>query len=226
MKFKLTPEHCKENLETIITKIQDKDPTTAIVLQTMNAPWNPPEGKGFKDSETNRPEIEAFNENYRVVAKTLGLPLVDNYPIWLKLKETNLPRYQALVPDGSHPSKAGSQEVDLAEYQGAAGESVGLKDSAVKRQRIDVLSRAAPCRRRELVDSWRDPAESAGSPNGVSDPAQKASPSASGYSLVRLIPIHFRRPDLRVATRARNRFRKSAGSFASSVWLLSHPPLG
>lgn len=111
VKFKLTPQHCKENLETIISKIQAQDPTTAIVLQTMNAPWNPPDGKGAKDSKTNRPEIETFNENYRTVAKALGLPLVDNYPVWLKLKETNLPRYQALVPDGSHPSKEGSQEV-------------------------------------------------------------------------------------------------------------------
>lgn len=117
VKFKLTPEHCKQNIETIIAKIREKDPNTAIVLQTMNAPWNPPDGKGFKDSETNRPEIETFNENYRTVAKALDLPLVDNYPVWLKLKETNLRRYQALVPDGSHPSKAGSQEVTWPNIQ-------------------------------------------------------------------------------------------------------------
>lgn len=117
VKFHLTPEHCKQNLETIISTIRKKDPTTAIVLQTMNAPWNPPAGKGFQESETNRPKIEAFNENYRTVAKALNLPLVDSYPVWLKLKESDFPRYQTLVPDGSHPSKAGSQEVTWPNIQ-------------------------------------------------------------------------------------------------------------
>lgn len=110
-RFKLNPEHCRKNLETIIEKIQTNDASTAIVLQTMNAPWDPPEGKGMKESATNRPELEAFNENYRAVAKAQNLPLVDNYPDWVKIQEADFPRYQTLVPDGSHPNKNGSTEV-------------------------------------------------------------------------------------------------------------------
>lgn len=108
-RFQLTPEHCRKNLETIVETIQGTG--AAIVLQTMNAPWDPPEGKGMKDSATNRPELETFNDNYRAVARARNLPLVDNYPDWLAIKETNFPRYQALVPDGSHPNKNGGTEV-------------------------------------------------------------------------------------------------------------------
>lgn len=124
-RFKLTPGHCRKNLETIIETIRTRDESTAIVLQTMNAPWDPPEGKGFKDSAANRPEIEAFNENYRAVAKVRSLPLVDNYPDWLEIKETNLPRYQALVPDGSHPNKTGSTEVTWKNVKALLEKSAG-----------------------------------------------------------------------------------------------------
>lgn len=110
-RFKLTPEHCRKNLEAIVEAIRSNDATTAIVLQTMNAPWDPPEGKGMKDSATNRPELEIFNDNYRAVAKAQNLPLVDNYPDWLAIKESDFPRYQTLVPDGSHPNKTGGTEV-------------------------------------------------------------------------------------------------------------------
>ncbi len=117
LRFQLTPEHCRKNLETILEKIQTKDPATAIVLQTMNAPWDPPEGKGMQDSATNRPALEAFNDNYRAVAKAQNLPLVDNYPDWVAIKETDFPRYQTLVPDGSHPNKFGSTEVTWKNVQ-------------------------------------------------------------------------------------------------------------
>lgn len=116
-RFQLTPEHCRRNLEALLDAIQDQDATTAIVLQTMNAPWDPPEGKGMKDSATNRPELEIFNDNYRAVAKERHLPLVDNYPDWVEIKESNFPRYQALVPDGSHPNKHGSTEVTWKNVQ-------------------------------------------------------------------------------------------------------------
>lgn len=110
-KFKLTPEHCKGNLEKILSAITSKDPTTAIVLQTMNVPWDP---AGGKDPAANRPELETYNDNYRNAAKAHGFPLVDNYPVWLKIKETDPKRYEAILPDGSHPNKAASEEVTWA----------------------------------------------------------------------------------------------------------------
>lgn len=124
-RFKLTPEHCRKNLETIIAAVQDRNAATAIVLQTMNAPWDPPEGKGMKDSFTNRPELEVFNDNYRAVAKERQLPLVDNYPDWVKIKESDFPRYQALVPDGSHPNRNGSTEVTWKNVQALLENSAG-----------------------------------------------------------------------------------------------------
>jgi len=114
-RFKLTPEHCQENLLKIIGEIQKQNPQTAIVLQTMNAPWNAP--TGFVDSETNRPNIEAYNENYRIVAKEKSLPLVDNYPVWLKIKESDPSTYHTMVPDGSHPNRPASEKVTWADVK-------------------------------------------------------------------------------------------------------------
>jgi len=112
-RFNLTPEHCLENLEKIVAALRRENPPIAIVLQTMNAPWNPPSGN-FVNAETNRPNLETYNENYRHVAREQKLALVDNYPVFLKIKETDLPKYQAIVPDGSHPNKIGSTEVTWA----------------------------------------------------------------------------------------------------------------
>lgn len=113
-RFNLTPEQGRKNLDAIIQAILTRNPKTAIVLQTMNAPWDPPEGKGFADSAKNRPNLEAHNENYRAAAKQFHLALVDNHPDFLKIKETDFARYQSLVPDGSHPNQAGSKEVTWA----------------------------------------------------------------------------------------------------------------
>lgn len=110
-RFKLTPEHCRKNLESIIEAITSADPSTAIVLQTMNAPWDPPEGRGMTDSATNRPEPDVFNDNYRAVARERGLPLVDNYPDWLKIKETNMPRRIRIFGDPHRDAGVPADEV-------------------------------------------------------------------------------------------------------------------
>ena len=55
-----------------------------------------------------RPQLLAFNENYRTYAKAKNMPLLDHYIAWNKLKENQPEVFQRLVPDGSHPIKEGS----------------------------------------------------------------------------------------------------------------------
>ena len=104
-KFQMPVEQGATNLEKIIRAIWKQNPNTAIVLQVMNVGWDAPNNN---KSASSRSELEKYNDNYRACAKTYGLPLLDHYPNWLRLKETNPQQFQAYVPDGTHPSKEGS----------------------------------------------------------------------------------------------------------------------
>lgn len=111
---KLTVENGAENLDFIVTSIRRERPECAIVLQTMNVPWDATE----KRSAGNRPQLEAYNDNYRQYAKKAGLPLVDHYQSWKAILDTDPDKYFRWLPDGSHPTKEASLAVTW----------VGLKD--------------------------------------------------------------------------------------------------
>ena len=104
-KFEMPVEQGAANLTQMVEAIQKRDPNTAVVLQIMNVAWDAPNGN---QSASHRPQLEMFNRNYRVHAREHSLPLLDHYPNWLKLKESEPEKFHALVPDGSHPSKEGS----------------------------------------------------------------------------------------------------------------------
>lgn len=103
VKFKMPVEKGAANLDAIVKEIKQARPEAALVLQTMNVP--------HKDAAISRPDLEAYNSNYRNYAKEHNLVLLDHYPNWLRIKESDIARYEKLVPDGSHPSPAGSLEV-------------------------------------------------------------------------------------------------------------------
>ncbi len=107
-KFKMPLEKGAKNLDTIIKGIQAKNPHAAIVLMVMNVAWDAPNGNR---SLSARPQLEQFNDNYRKYAKEHRLPLLDHFPNWQKLKDSDADKYHRLVPDGTHPSKEGSMEV-------------------------------------------------------------------------------------------------------------------
>lgn len=108
VRFKLTPEHCADNLDQIVRGIRAQNPQAAIVLQTMNVGWDSP--TAFK-AESERPQLDAYYDNYRHYARDHGLPLVDNEPNWLKLKQTDPAKYHAYLPDGNHPNRTASLEI-------------------------------------------------------------------------------------------------------------------
>lgn len=104
-KFHMPVERGAANLKAMIETLRAENPEVVIVLQTMNVGWDAPNGSR---SSSVRPQLDAFNDNYRNVARALGLPLLDHYPAWKKLKDTEPQRFQKYVPDGSHPTDKAS----------------------------------------------------------------------------------------------------------------------
>lgn len=107
-KFKLTVEQAAKNLDAMVRSIRSKRPSCDIVLQVMNANWD---GTSDKRPMSSRPQLTAFNDNYRAFAKANHLPLLDHFPAWQALKDKDPERFHAFVPDGTHPTKAGSLAV-------------------------------------------------------------------------------------------------------------------
>ncbi|HSI09672.1 MAG TPA: SGNH/GDSL hydrolase family protein [Rariglobus sp.] len=107
-KFNMPVERGAANLKKIVDGIRAQNPAAVIVLQTMNIGWDAPNGNR---SLSVRPELERFNDNYRTLAREQGLPLLDHYVVWKKLKETDLATYKKYVPDGTHPGPTGSLAV-------------------------------------------------------------------------------------------------------------------
>ena len=106
-KFHLPVERGYENLDTIVSRIREKNPKTVVILQTMNPAWDAP----VKTSATDRPQLEAFNDNYRRYAREKTLPLMDHYLSWKKLETEDPEKFQASIPDGSHPTSEASLAV-------------------------------------------------------------------------------------------------------------------
>lgn len=104
----ISPEKAWGNLDRMVSRLREQNPSVAVVLQIMNVGWDTkPDHLPF----TRRPRLETFNENYRRYARENDLPLVDHYPIWLRLKEQENEKYRSYLPDGSHPTPEASLAV-------------------------------------------------------------------------------------------------------------------
>ena len=104
-KFEMPVARGASNLDQIVHKIKEANPTTEIVLQIMNVGWDAPNGNR---SCSVRANLERYNDNYRVYASQHKLPLLDHFPIWLELKTQQPDTFQICVPDGSHPTPEAS----------------------------------------------------------------------------------------------------------------------
>jgi lysophospholipase L1-like esterase len=107
-KFQMPVERGAANLTKIVEGIRAQNPDAVIVLQTMNIGWDAPNGNR---SLSVRPNLDRCNDNYRKLAREQGLPLLDHYVTWKKLKESDPATYQRYVSDGTHPSAKGSLAV-------------------------------------------------------------------------------------------------------------------
>lgn len=107
-KFKMPVARGSENLDAMVKAIRAQNAEAAIVLQTMNAPWNAANGNG---SATVRPQLEEFNNNYRKYAAANKLPLLDHYVAYKRILDAEPEKYHRWLPDGSHPSAEASLAV-------------------------------------------------------------------------------------------------------------------
>ncbi len=68
---------------------------------------------------TARAEIAAYYQVARDVAAAQGLLLIDHYPNWLDLYNSDPTTWDTYVPDGIHPNSTGHQNVMIPEMQQA-----------------------------------------------------------------------------------------------------------
>ena len=74
-----------------------------IILQTMNSAWDSPDQLEHKKFASDRPHLADYYDAYRNYAQVHHLPLIDHYPNWLKLQQTNEAQFKKWLPDGLHP---------------------------------------------------------------------------------------------------------------------------
>jgi lysophospholipase L1-like esterase len=107
----LSVAEARANLITMIGAILAQNPKAEIILQTMNSVWDSPSGSN--QSATLRPNLPAYYQMYRDVAAERGLLLIDHYPNWVALQADDLRAFQTYVPDGVHPTAAGTQAITM-----------------------------------------------------------------------------------------------------------------
>lgn len=101
----ISVQQMKANLDFICAKILANNPKAEIILQTMNNPV----GSALSD----RPNIEQYYQGYRDYAAAKGYLLVDNYPLWKNLYDTNPTLWATYVGDRIHPSGEGRAAIML-----------------------------------------------------------------------------------------------------------------
>jgi uncharacterized protein YjdB/lysophospholipase L1-like esterase len=99
----ITVAEMKSNLDFMCAKIKANNPNADIILQTMN--------NAVGSALTARPNLELYYQGYRDYAALNGYKLVDNYPLWKNLYDTNPTQWATYVPDNIHPNDAGRAAV-------------------------------------------------------------------------------------------------------------------
>lgn len=114
---KATPSHARENLENMIGRIRKVNPECEVILQVMN----PPVGH----TRTARPNLSAYDQMYREVARERGLRLIDHGPAWIALMKNDPARFMRYCPDLIHPTRDGSLEVSTPAVLAGLGVAPG-----------------------------------------------------------------------------------------------------
>jgi len=112
-KHHISVEESVANLDRMVRAFRQQNPQGDIVLQTMNAAWDAPDEPSGKKFASDRPHLEKYYDAYRTYAKKLNLPLVDHYPNWLALQQSDEEKFRKWLPDGLHPIPEASLAVTL-----------------------------------------------------------------------------------------------------------------
>ncbi len=101
--YKTSVATARENLIEMITRIRAHNPDCEVILQIMNMPI----GK----SASYRPNLTAYYEMYRSVAKEMKTGLIDHYGNWQAVLNQGEAVFLTYVPDGLHPNTKGNREI-------------------------------------------------------------------------------------------------------------------
>ncbi|WP_372795041.1 GDSL-type esterase/lipase family protein [Pontiella sp.] len=101
-KYRISIDQARKNLESIMDKILKANETCEIVMLIMN----PPAGR----QATLRPDLEAYNQMVRELAKARNTRVIDLYHAWNKLLEEDIRQFAQYVPDGLIPNEEGCRK--------------------------------------------------------------------------------------------------------------------
>ncbi|GAB3933360.1 SGNH/GDSL hydrolase family protein [Mucilaginibacter myungsuensis] len=107
MNYKTSVDVARLNLNYTIDRIKLANPSCEVILQIMNIPLD-------KHAE-QRPDLLAYYQMYREVAKKRKLLLIDHYPHWKALLDKGRDEYLKAVSDGIHPDVIPSTNI-IAPY--------------------------------------------------------------------------------------------------------------
>ena len=98
--FNVTLEDYRKNLGTIITNLVENG--SAVVVMTQNEIKDNP-----YDGKVTFTHYAEFAKASRDIAITLGVPCIDNYTQWQKLKKDDPPKFESYMNDWIHPNEEG-----------------------------------------------------------------------------------------------------------------------
>lgn len=101
--YTLSIASAQSNLNFMIDAILQTHGNCEVILMVMN----PVIGQHLKQ----RPAIEDYNQMVRRVSIRRQLMLVDHYPKWESLQDTNFVSFARFMPDGIHPSAEGCSNI-------------------------------------------------------------------------------------------------------------------
>jgi lysophospholipase L1-like esterase len=103
LKYNTSLDQAQKNLDNMIERILKANSQCEIILMVMN----PAIGVHLE----RRPNLKNYYQIYRDVAKTRKLLLIDNYPNWEKILNSDPGLFNKYVPDGIHPNTEGCEMV-------------------------------------------------------------------------------------------------------------------
>ena len=147
-------EDARKNLNNMIDRILENNPLCEIILMVMNTPVG--------HTRERRPNLPAFENNYREVAKERGFQLIDHGKAWNTFLKKNPRRFLFCVPDTVHPVRLGGLEISTPTMAKALGLQLGNPETNNEQPCFDYLFRVMngdknkAVTRAEFDQYWKD----------------------------------------------------------------------
>lgn len=102
-RFDIDPAQSKKNTQWMIDKLKGQNAEVILLVVSSNP---------LREAATKRPDLEAYINVYRELAKENKIQLIDFSPVWEKvMKEKGEKSFRNYLSDGVHPTKRGAMEM-------------------------------------------------------------------------------------------------------------------